>query len=184
VETNKNLLQRKRNLLATNEYYLATNRYCLAANMNLLATNGNYLATNRYCLAANVNLLATNGNPLATNKYCLLANGYRLERNRVVRLGGAISNVRRQMENCAIFFFLGIPYKPDLPRCVCRFRHRPSDWCNYRTSLFFIAINCRIMCCKIKMPCGADPANAGVQLMEWCKIRIVNELPPMLLHGR
>jgi hypothetical protein len=60
----------------------------------------NLLATNEYYLAATMN-------PLATNEYCFVVNENRLERNRLMCLGGGIGDVDSLVGNYAIFFFFG-----------------------------------------------------------------------------
>jgi hypothetical protein len=81
-------LQRKRNLLLSNRNLLQRKRNLLQSNRNLLQRKRNLLETNGYCLLSNVN-------PIATNGYCFVTNENGLERNRVVRLGGAIGYLGR-----------------------------------------------------------------------------------------
>jgi hypothetical protein len=51
-------------------------------------------------------------NLLETKKYFFVRNENRLERNRYVRLGGAIGYVGRLVGICATFFFFGVFWLP------------------------------------------------------------------------
>ena len=84
-------MQRKRNLLLSKR--------------NLLQSNRNLLQRKRNLLQRNRNLLQRKRNLLETKKYFFVRNENRLERNRVVRLGGEIGYVDRLVGNYAIFFF-------------------------------------------------------------------------------
>ena len=114
METNKNFLQRNRNLLLDNRNLLLDKRNLILRNKNLLLSKQNLLLSKRNLLQRKRNLLQSNRNLLQrkrnlleTKRYFFVKNENRLERNRVVRLGGGIGYVGRQVGDYAIFFFLG-----------------------------------------------------------------------------